>query len=257
MSFGTGVRVGILDHCFATTKYQSLYASGRDFASNPDSLQEIESHGYWMACVLREIAPACDIYALNVGDRVPDRFAEAIIKAIDWAIENNIRILTCSHGKYVYDAKRTDVDAAVSRAVTHGIVTSFLHYDHPDNILPFGIYPYNGKEYNRTPDINVWHYDYNTLFVRQYQDLIKATDTPRSGNDIPYFSMSSTAAVTGGFVSLLMALEPDLPAGQYRDLLIDTSHPWTYNGTATFEQGEVPRVVDIAAAVHQLRSGKI
>lgn len=254
ISTGEDVAVGVLDHSFATTKYEALFTAGRDFVGNPTSLLEDDGHGYWMARVLREVAPTCDIFALNVANEDPIRFSGAIVEAIDWAVENGVHVLTCSHGKYVYDAWRDEIDAAVSRAVTRGVATCFLHYDHPYNILTTGAFPYNGHEYNRAPDLNIWQYDYNTLRIQQYEEYLDATEPPTSGNDIPFFSMSSTAAVTGGFVSLLMALQPGLPASRYRDILIETSYSWSYNGAATFEHGEVSRVVDIAAAVERLRS---
>jgi hypothetical protein len=255
LTLGEGVDVGILDWLFAMNRHPDLYASGRDFAGNAGSLAEREGHGFWMASVVREIAPKCRIHALNVFDKNPDSFSAAISAAVTWAASNGINVLTCSHGMYAYNARRADVDAAVASAVDLGVTTCFLHYDHEANMLPYGVFPYRSREYARTPDLNVWHYDYSVLFCAQYIEFLARTEPPQSGNDIPFFSMSSTAAATGAFVALLMALKPGLLPQDYRRILIDTSYAWSYEGVATFETGESPRVVDIGRAA-ALLSGR-
>ncbi len=257
LTLGEGVDVGILDHLFAMDRHTDLYASGRDFVGNAGSLAESEGHGFWMASVVREIAPKCRIHALNVFDKDPDSFSAAIAAAVRWAASNGINVLTCSHGMYAYNARRADVDAAVAGAVDLGVATCFLHYDHEANMLPYGVFPYLSG-YARTPDLNVWHYDYSVLFCDQYREFLGRSEPPRSGNDIPFFSMSSTAAATGAFVALLMALKPELPPQDYRKILIDTSYAWSYEGVATFETGESPRVADVgrAAALLSGRKGR-
>jgi len=252
MAKGKGVRVGILDHLFGCSKHPELYATGKDFVGGQESLESVDGHGYWMACVLREVAPEAEIVALNVYHPDPGRFVSALVDGIDWSIQNGIHVLTCSHAKSVCEAARQRKDDTVSRAIAHGLTTVFLHYDHPENILTYGIFPWNQREYSRHPDVNVWHYDYNTLFVNQYCTFMSRTEPPKSGNDIPYFSMSSTAAVTGGFVSLLRGIRPGLPPREYKELLIQTSYPWSYKGVASFEQGVAPRVVDISEAARRL-----
>ena len=253
---GTGVKVGILDHCFAVRKYSELYVSSLDFVGDTNSLEHEDGHGYWMACALKEIAPECEVYALNVYRENASAFSEAIADSVYWAVENHLNVLTCPHGRYAYDARRKELDAAAEQATEKGIVTCFLHYDHPNNILPWSVFPYNGHEYSREPDINIWQYDYNTLFLEQYKRYRNATEPPRSGDEIPYYSASSTAVVTGGFVALLMRIRPGLPYSVYRQILIETSYRWSYSGQATFERGETPRVVDIERAVEYLHKDR-
>lgn len=259
ISRGMGTNVGILDHEFAVSKHQALYHSGKDFGGPSTSFEEVEGHGYWMACVVKEIAPECRIHALHVGYPCPplgdpDTCSKAIFEAINWAVDSGIEILTSSHGMDAYAPRRKEIDAAVSSATQRGTATCFLHYDHPDNILPYGTFPYRSDAYTRHPDINIWHYDYNTLFLSQYQRYLEASKPLRSGDEIPYFSMSSTAPVTGAFVALMMAVQPGLPVSAYRQALIDSSYSWSYVGEASFEQGESPRVADIFRAIQLLSS---
>lgn len=141
-SIGEGIRAGILYHCFAMSRHSQFYESGKDFVSTPEGLLGDEGHGYWMASVIREVAPRCRIWALNVASHDSKTFAQALAYAIDWAKDNGINVLTCSHEKYVYDALRAEVDASVERAINEGIVVCFLHYDHECNIIPYGCFPY-------------------------------------------------------------------------------------------------------------------
>ncbi len=71
ISLGEGVRVGILDHSFGHGSHDGLYKGGKDFVGEQGigSLAGNSHHGYWMALVLREIAPRVQIYALNTASR--------------------------------------------------------------------------------------------------------------------------------------------------------------------------------------------
>ncbi len=59
---GEGIKVGILDNAFGTNE-SSLYAGMVDFLN--DNSMDVKGHGYDMSRVLREVAPGCEIYALN------------------------------------------------------------------------------------------------------------------------------------------------------------------------------------------------
>ena len=92
-----------------------------------------------MAQTLKEIAPDAEIYAL--GTYSPDdeeEWVDAMIEAIDWSMDNDIDILTLSH-QAISSKNRERFDQAVNDAIASGIVTTFIHYDNPDNILPWGL----------------------------------------------------------------------------------------------------------------------
>ncbi len=252
-SRGAGVKVGILDSHFGSGSADDMYASAVDFLGDPASLAEAH-HGYFMACALREIAPDCEIYALNVMHRDEGRKVSAIIEAIDWAIASGISVLSYS-GAAFPAAARSELDAAISRAAEHGIVTCFINYDAEANLLPYGLYPYAG-ELAREPDVNILHYDYNALFLRQYRDFVAAGRVANGGNDIPYFSVSSTAPVLAGFVAILRGIDPDLSPGACRAALVDTSYTLDHHGKQAFEHGHCPRVADVAAAAQLVAAGR-
>lgn len=49
ISKGKGIKVGILDHCFGYKLHKDVFKAGVDFIDSPDSLNNSEEHGYWMA----------------------------------------------------------------------------------------------------------------------------------------------------------------------------------------------------------------
>jgi hypothetical protein len=250
---GKNIKVGILDHSFAMYKHKDLYKGGQDFTGRTELLDEVESHGYWMASVLREIAPECDIYALCTWSASEDTKVNNMIKAINWAVDNDIDILTYSADEFS-ESNRKKMDEAVNHAVSKGLVTTFIHYDNENNIYPTGMFPFENSLGNRKPDLNIFHYDYNTLFVRQYLNIVNNGIVPRSGDDIPYFSVSSTSPVTAGFVAILKSVNNTLTPKEYKDILVKTSYSmdfydWNFNQTF-----HCKRVVDIAKAVDYLRS---
>ena len=64
-SKGKGVKIGILDWGFGFSEHGELYAGGECFNDNRENFDENSEHGYWMAAVLKEIAPECEVYALG------------------------------------------------------------------------------------------------------------------------------------------------------------------------------------------------
>lgn len=247
LSTGEGVRVGILDHYFGTEVHPDLYAGSENFLGDDavEGLTRIAEHGFWMARTLREIAPGVEIFALNAAGRDEARRAGAISRAVDWAIDNEIDILTHSHRKFSKQVRAT-VDAAVERAHEAGIVTVFIHYGHPDNLLPGGLFP--GLVDGREPDVSVLHYDYSVLFTEWYGELQNTGKSERGYR--PFLSISSTAVVTAGVVAMMLDLAPGLSPDACRELLRDTAKPLTFEGR------EVPRVLDAAAAVGRVAGAR-
>lgn len=151
ISTGAGVKVGILDWGFGYEEHDGLYAGGKDFTSyeyHDENFNHTSEHGFWMAQTLKEIAPDAEVYAL--GTYVPDdedAWVDALTEGIRWAMDQDIDILTLSH-QMISGKNRERFDAEVDRAVEQGIVTTFIHYDNPNNILPWGIWS-DGGEYNR------------------------------------------------------------------------------------------------------------
>jgi hypothetical protein len=244
ISKGKGVRVGILDHSFGFDVHEGLYAGGATFQTDDwrESFGEESHHGFWMASTLREVAPEVEIYALGTYSNDETAKVDAMIRAIDWAIDHDLDVLTYSAARFS-DENRTRLDEAVDRALANGIVTTFIHYPHPGNLLPTWLGPRSGDD-DRDPDVNILHYDYQLVFTERYLDWL--TRGSESGYR-PYLSISSTSPVTAGFVAMLKSGNADLQPADYKRILMETSREMTFEGNV------VPRAVDIAAALRSLR----
>ncbi|MEC9487968.1 MAG: S8 family serine peptidase [Halanaerobium sp.] len=240
---GKGVKVGVLDSGFGYKVHPKLYAGGEDFSGNDNAFLHDEHHGYWMANTLREVAPETEIYALNINFNDEKEKASNLAAAIDWAIANGLDVLTYSSS--VFSEENIEVvNEAVDKALANNIVTTFIHYAHPGNILPDGLFTYTwSNDLKREPDLNIFHYDYNTLIVKSYLEYNAADGQQRRKMVPPFLSISSTSPVTAGFVALLKSVRPGLKPKEYKKILMDTSKPVNYQGQ------ECPRVADIYQAV--------
>jgi hypothetical protein len=240
LATGKGVKVGILDHYFGVAHHPELYAGGENFLPEDSAgFREASEHGYWMALVLREIAPGARIYALNTAARDEGAKAAAMARAIDWAIAHDLDVLTYSDRAFSAAARST-LDAAVERAHRAGIVTTFIHYPGATNLLPGWIGPRTGDD-GREPDVNILQFDYSKIFVAR---LAKWQDGRATGiGNHPFLSLSSTSVVTAGMVALLLSADTTLQPAALKAILMTTSRPYTLDGmTGT-------RVPDAHAAV--------
>lgn len=242
---GAGVKVGILDHSFGYGTHEGLYAGGENFQTDEwgEYFSESSHHGFWMASTLREVAPEVEIYALGTYSSDESAKVDAMVRAIDWAIEHDLDVLTYSAARFSPE-NRPRLDEAVDRALAHGIVTTFIHYPHPGNLLPTGLLGRSGDD-EREPDVNILHYDYQVLFTERYLDwLERGTESGYR----PYLSISSTSPVTAGFVAMLKSVQPELEPPEIKRILIETSRPLRFEGQ------DAPRVVDVAAALRRVGS---
>ena len=243
LSKGKGVKVGILDHSFGYNTDDGLYAGGENFQTDEwgESFAETRHHGFWMASTLREVAPEVEIYALGTYSSDEVAKVDAMVRAIDWAIAHDLDVLTYSAARFS-PANRSRLDAAVDRALEHGIATTFIHYPHPGNLLPTWLGPRSGDD-EREPDVNILHYDYSLIFTERYLDWLER------GSDSgyrPFLSVSSTSPVTAGFVAMLKSMRPELRPADAKRILIETSRPMSFEGQPA------ARVVDIAAALRSI-----
>ena len=251
-SLGESIKVGIIDWEFSYNEHAHLYAGCADVSGIPDQLQN-SGHGYWMTNTLREIAPKCEIYALNAIDHsTEDNRMTLLEKAVDWAIENGIEILTYSHMAFS-GTEKTRAHNVIERAVKAGLITTFIHCDSPYNIWPYACFPYIPEaNFERTPDVNILHYDYNVLMpdvFNRYRSRLAAGQPIQSGNDIPFFSFSSMSPVLAGFVALLKKCNKKLTAEECRQVMIETSYSITEHRPNWYSINPCQRVVDIGKAV--------
>jgi hypothetical protein len=243
ISKGEGIKVGILDHSFGYDVHKDLYAGGKNFQAGEwgESFHNVSHHGFWMASTLREIAPSVEIYALGTYSSNESDKVDAMIQAINWAIANNIDVLTYSATRFSPE-NCLRLDSCVDRAIAKGIVTTFIHYPHPDNILPTWLGPMTGDD-DREPDVNILHYDYSVVFTKPYANWMQ--DGEAAGYR-PFLSLSSTSPVTAGFVAMLKSVHPNLTPIELKRILMETSR------ATVFEGMESPRTVDIGAAIRSV-----
>ena len=245
---GKDIKVGIIDWCFGLNEHADLYTGGIDVSDKPFCLYDKSEHGYWMACALREIAPECEIYAINyLNGNNWDTRAEYIVKAINWAIENNIDILTYSSMRF-NDEERLIIDNIVDSAVSKGIITTFIHYDYEKNIYPGALFKSGSDQ--REPDIRILHYDYNTMHITRYEKYISMNkEDIVSGDNVPYLSMSSTSPVLAGFIAIMKSINKYLTLNEYKKILKETSYTTNFTGYAKWDTNiTADNVADIGIA---------
>jgi hypothetical protein len=247
LATGKGIKVGIIDKYFGYADNKEIYAGGENFTQDREAFEKISEHGFWMATTLKEIAPDAEIYALNARDRNRDIESDAIIAAIDWAIENDIDVLTYSAEAFRSE-DRTKIDKAVRRAIDNNIVTVFIHYDLPENILPNGLFPSSPASYSRDTDVSIFHFDYNLLLLFKYEKYVKSGRKKTNNiGALPYFSNSSMSPVLAGMIAMMKESNSSLAAADYKRILVETSREIEYDGY------NVRNVVDAVGAIRYLQ----
>jgi hypothetical protein len=239
---GRGVKVGIIDHYFGFDANRSLYADGVDFLGDEESFRRIGEHGLWLTRTLKEIAPDAEVYALNATSTDEAKKTAAMVKAIQWAAEHHLSAITYSNRAFS-PQYRKQIDAAVEAATAAGVNCVFIHYTHPANLLPFPMASTKSEpSYDREPDVNVYHYDYNVLMLR--------------GNEKapPFLSLSSTSVVTAGVLAMMREIDGTLTPADYKRVLMETAKPYeAKKGTGPEVLGSCPRVIDAEAALNSLK----
>jgi hypothetical protein len=179
-----------------------------------------------MALVLKELAPAVEVFALGTYAEDEGERVEAMVKAIDWAVARELDAITYSARAFSPEA-RTVLDPAVERALDAGVSVVFIHYPHPRNLYPTWIGPRQGDA-EREPDLNIFHYDYTVVFTQRYRALMTGEGDSRGYR--PFLSASSSAPVTAAMVAFLKSLNPRLTPADCKSILMETSRPYTYEG---------------------------
>jgi hypothetical protein len=240
---GAGAKIGILDYSFGMDAHPELFAGGENFqvGESGESLGSECHHGYWMALVVQEIAPEAEVYALNTYSSDEGEKVQAMVKAIDWAVEHDLDAITYSAGAFSPEASAI-LDPAVDRATDAGVVVVFMHYPHERNLFPSGIGP-RSEDDDREPDLNIFHYDDTVVFGDRDTAYLNGDDDGARGGYRPFLSLSSTAPVTAAFVALLRSLDPEITPAQVKAVLMASSHPFELEGRSGV------RVPDVTAAV--------
>jgi len=110
------INVAIIDS--GASQYADYSKSFTSFFPNEDPI----NHGTQIAKIIKEEAPSAKIYMLQVCEIKEKQFrpsSEAVIKAIEWSVENNMDIVNMS---LVTDYSKDIEDAIEDAAMKHGIV---------------------------------------------------------------------------------------------------------------------------------------
>lgn len=230
LSLGQGAKVGILGHSFLMDVHPEIYAGGENFqgAEWEEGVDKLSRQGYWMALALREIAPKAQIYALNTyASREADQ-VKAMVRAIDWAIENGLDALTYCGEAFSPEA-RMILDPAVERAVEAGVAVVFVNYPHPLNLFPGGMPAEAEDKVSRAPDLNIYSYDCAVLLAGDKIAFMSGDDDGLEKN-LPVLNPTSPAPIAAGFVALMKSVDPELSPAKIKSILIDTSRPMSFDG---------------------------
>ncbi|HXI91577.1 MAG TPA: S8 family serine peptidase [Blastocatellia bacterium] len=117
---GRGVRVGIIDsgvnpaHPHVGGVAGGTRITSGDADGSTDYLDYI-GHGTAVAGAIREKAPDAQLYAVKVFDRALTTNIDAIIKAIDWCVENEMNVINLSLGTVNIEHRKV-IEQAVGRA---------------------------------------------------------------------------------------------------------------------------------------------
>lgn len=123
---GRDVKVAIIDSGVNPVHPHVGGVAGGARISSSESDSSIDyldfiGHGTAVAGAIREKAPDAQLYAVKVFDRALTTNIEAIIKAIDWCVENEMDVINLSLGT-VNIEHRGVIEQAVARAAEKGTV---------------------------------------------------------------------------------------------------------------------------------------
>lgn len=127
---GTGVNVSVIDTGIDYTHpdLAKNYKGGWDFVNNDNNPMDDNGHGTHCAGVIAAVdndegvigvAPGANLYALKVLNRQGSGTISNIISAIEWSIDNNIKIISMSLGSDYYSLT---LESACDNAETAGIL---------------------------------------------------------------------------------------------------------------------------------------
>jgi len=127
---GTGVKVAVIDSGvdYTHSELNDYYRGGYDFVNGDNDPMDDYWHGTHCAGIIAAedngigilgVAPEVDLYALKVLNSEGSGSLSSLIAAIDWAIDNDIQIISMSLGT---DSSSSSLEAACNRAYDSGIL---------------------------------------------------------------------------------------------------------------------------------------
>jgi hypothetical protein len=248
ITLGGGAKVGILDRSFGLDSHPELYSGGHVFSERPPlEREQANNHrGYWMALALHEVAPDAEIYPLVLPSNEEKPLVEAIVEALDWAVEHDLDVVTYCGGDFP-EADRENLDRAVERTVEAGVVVVFLGYSHPLNLLPGGFGSFR-QAAERAPDLHIFSPDCSAMLTEEVVALIQADDDAIQRSR-PFLGRPNAGSVTAGFVALMRSVDPVATPWKIKRALVESSRPMEYQGLSASRVPDAFRAVSSVAGL--------
>lgn len=112
-----GTDIAILDTGCA---YESLteinFVGGNSYADDENG------HGTAIASIIKDIAPRSNLFIAKIADKNGNAYASDIIAGIDWAVKNNVDIITLNVYSRIGKEDLCPVTLAIENAVKKGVV---------------------------------------------------------------------------------------------------------------------------------------
>lgn len=128
---GEGVKIAVadtgIDHQHPDLMH--AYRGGFDFVNNDDDPMDDHGHGTHVAGTIAAadneigvigVAPMVDLYGLKVLNSEGSGVVSFLVKAIDWAIENEMHVINLSLG---FEKKSPLLESAFAKAAAHGLIS--------------------------------------------------------------------------------------------------------------------------------------
>ena len=127
---GAGVKVGIMDSGidYNHPDLDDNYAGGYDFVNDDSDPMDDEGHGTHCAGIVAAedndiggvgVAPDAELYALKIMDSNGDAYVSDIITGLEWAVNNELDIVSLSFGA---DYGSTSLQTACNAAYNSGLI---------------------------------------------------------------------------------------------------------------------------------------
>lgn len=242
LATGKGVKIGIIDWLFGDENNKifsgNFDATGCGFVDNKE-------HGFAMAKTLKEIAPNCQVFAINGITKVSikdDNLRVSFLeKALEFAIQNGIQILTYSHQEIQDEEAVKRLKQIIKTASKHNIITIFLHCNIKGNIMPLA--PNVTKNKFFADAFYLYQYDYNFLNPVAYKLWLSVNKKDKNC----FLSWSSMAPVLAGFVAMFLESNPKLTREQIVEILVQNC----VNAPASLNTKN--KIIDIFKAVNSIK----
>ena len=223
---GNGVKVAIFDTGVNTTSGDIDLAGGISFVEGVTYYSDDNGHGTKMASILSAnlngqgiagVAPNIDLYSVKVLDQNGVGRYSSVLNGVEWAIENNIQIITMSFGGHEYSDILRE---AINRAVSNNILVVAAAGNAGENTL------YYPAAFNDVIAVGATDTNNDLASFSNYGEglslVAPGTEMLAYGLDGLIENVQGTSASVqqvAGAAALLLGVEPGLTNGQLKFLL--------------------------------------